>query len=37
MLDLTNEETQRQLSPSVTEGKDFFAEFEAGWDIGSPI
>ena len=31
MLYLTNEETQKQLSRSVTEWEVFFAEFEASW------
>ena len=36
MLDLTNEEKQRQLSRSVTEWKDFFAELEASWGYWFP-
>ena len=31
MLDLTNEEKQKQLSRSLTEWKEFFAELEASW------
>ena len=31
MLDLTNEETQRQLSRSVTEWHEFFAKLEESW------
>ena len=36
MLDLTNEEKQRQLSRSVTEWKEFFAELEASWGYWFP-
>ena len=36
MLDLTNEEKQRQLSRSVTEWKEFFAELEASWRYWFP-
>ena len=36
MLDLTNKEKQRQLSRSVTEWKEFFAELEAGWGYWFP-
>ena len=36
MLDLTNEENQRQLSRSVTEWKEFFAELEASWGYWFP-
>ena len=36
MLDLTNEEKQRQLSRSVTEWKEFFAELEASWEYWFP-
>ena len=36
MLDLTNEEKQRQLSRSVTEWEEFFAELEASWGYWFP-
>ena len=36
MLDLTNKEKQRQLSRSVTEWKEFFAELEASWGYWFP-
>ena len=36
MLDLTNEEKQRQFSRSVTEWKEFFAELEASWGYWFP-
>ena len=36
MLDLTNEEKQRQLSRSVTEWEDFFAQSEASWGYWFP-
>ena len=36
MLDLTNKEKQRQLSRSVTEWKEFFAELEASWGYWIP-
>ena len=35
-LDLTNEEKQRQLSRSVTEWEEFFAELEANWGYWFP-
>ena len=31
MLDLTNKATKRQLSRSVTEWEEFFAQLEASW------
>ena len=36
MLDLTNEEKQRQLSRSVTEWEEFFAQLEANWGYWFP-
>ena len=36
MLDLTNEEKQRQLSRSVTEWEEFFAQLEASWGYWFP-
>ena len=36
MLDLTNKEKQKQLSRSVTEWKEFFAELEASWGYWFP-
>ena len=36
MLDLTNEEKQRQLSRSVTEGGKIFAELETSWEYWFP-
>ena len=36
MLDLTNEERQRQLSRSVTEWEEFFAQLEANWEYWFP-
>ena len=36
MLDLTNEEKQRQLSRSVTEWEEFFAQLEANWGYWLP-
>ena len=36
MLDLTKKEKQRQLSRSVTEWKEFFAELEASWGYWFP-
>ena len=36
MLDLTNKEKQRQLSRSVTEWEEFFAELEASWGYWFP-
>ena len=36
MLSLTNEETQRQLSRSVTEWDEFFAKLESGWGYWFP-
>ena len=36
MLDLTNEEKQRQLSRSVTEWEEFFAELEVNWGYWFP-
>ena len=36
MLDLTNKEKQRQLSRSVIEWKEFFAELEASWGYWFP-
>ena len=36
MLNLTNEEKQRQLSRSLTEWKEFFAELEASWGYWFP-
>ena len=36
MLDLTNKEKQRELSRSVTEWKEFFAELEASWGYWFP-
>ena len=36
MLDLTNEESQRRLSRSVTEWEQFFAKLEASWGYWFP-
>ena len=36
MLDLTNEEKQRQLGRSVTEWEQFFAQLEASWGFWFP-
>ena len=36
MMDLTNEEKQRQLSRSVTEWKEFFAQLKAIWGFWFP-
>ena len=36
MLDLTNEEKQRQLSRTVTEWEEFFAQLEANWGYWFP-
>ena len=36
MLDVTNEEKQRQLSRSVTEWKEFFPQLEASWRFWFP-
>ena len=36
MLDLTNKETQRQLSRSVTEWEELFAQLEASWGYWFP-
>ena len=36
MLDLTNEESQRRLSRSVTEWEQFFAKVEASWGYWFP-
>ena len=36
MLDLTNEEKQRQLGRSVTESEQFFAQLEASWGYWFP-
>ena len=36
MLSLTNEETQRQLSRSVTEWDEFFAKLESSWGYWFP-
>ena len=36
MLDLTNEEKQRQFSRSVTEWEKFFAQLEASWEYWFP-
>ena len=36
MLDITNEEKQRQLSRSVTEWKEFFAQLKAIWGFWFP-
>ena len=36
MLDLTNKEKQRQLSRSVTEWEEFFAQLEANWGYWFP-
>ena len=37
MLSLTNEETQRQLSRSVTEWGECSAKLESSWDTASPM